>query len=83
MMQNQLTGNSHESKQRVPDEGGHGAKIRRKVEVGLPPTYGMVPNLERASTLNLTNYTIRRADAMVRGLKNGRYSLGYRYRKDE
>ena len=43
----------------------------------------MVPNLECAAALDFADNSVRRADAMVRSLKDRRYTVRNRYGEDE
>mgnify|MGYP003662726930 CR=1 FL=1 len=43
----------------------------------------MVPNLERTATLDFADDSVRCADAMMRSLKNRRYTIRNRYGEDE
>ena len=83
VVKNQLTSDSHQSEQWITDERCHGTKIGWKVKIGLSPTDSMVPDLESTSTLDLTDDSVRRTDAMMGGLKDGGDTVWYWDWEDE
>ena len=83
MVEGEHRGEPHETQKRIADERRQRAECRGKVQIGLSPTYGVVPDLQNAIALDFADNAVRCRNAVVRSLENSWNAFRNRNGKDE